>query len=146
MKIVIGSDHAGFDLKELVIQFLEKNNYEVIDYGTHNSHSTDYPDFAHKVANAIHTNAFEAGILLCGSANGVAITANKYANVRAAICWTAEIARLARQHNHANLLCLPARFITRQDAYAIAESFFNAQYEDGRHLRRVEKINQVICS
>lgn len=146
MKIVIGADHAGFDLKELVIQFLKDNKYEVADCGTHDNNSTDYPDFAHKVANAVNNNSFEAGILLCGSANGVAITANKYSQVRAAICWTAEIARLARQHNHANLLCLPARFITQQDAFTIIESFFNTQYEAGRHLRRVEKINQIICS
>lgn len=146
MKIVIGADHAGFDLKELVVQFLKDNKYEVTDCGTHDNNSTDYPDFAHKVANAVNNHSFEAGILLCGSANGVAITANKYTQVRAAICWTAEIARLARQHNHANLLCLPARFITIQDAFTIIESFFNTQYEGGRHLRRVEKINQIICS
>jgi len=146
MKIVIGSDHAGFDLKVLVIQFLQKENHEIIDYGTHSKESTDYPDFAHKVAHDVHDNSFEAGILLCGSANGVAITANKYTNVRAAIGWTTEIAELARLHNHANLLCLPARFISEQEAYAITYRFLNTPYEGGRHLRRVEKINQIICS
>jgi len=117
MKIVIGSDHAGFNLKEEVIQFL---------------------------TNAVNDNTFEAGVLLCGSANGVAITANKYANVRAAVCWIEEIALLARQHNHANLLCLPARFITNKEAFTITKSFLNTSYEGGRHLRRVEKIKQVI--
>ncbi len=144
MKIVIGSDHAGFELKELVVQFMQKENHEIIDIGTNSNDSADYPDFAHQVAHSVNDRTFEAGILLCGSANGVAITANKYAQVRAAICWTPEIAELARMHNHANLLCLPARFITNEAAFTITKSFFNTSYEGGRHLRRVNKINQII--
>lgn len=143
MKIVIGSDHAGFDLKQSLIGFFEEKDFDVVDFGTHSSDSTDYPDFAHKVAHAVNDNSFEVGILICGSANGVAMTANKYAKVRAAICWTAEIARLARQHNHANVLCLPARFISKEEAWEITEDFLNTQLEGGRHLKRVEKINQI---
>jgi len=143
MKIVIGSDHAGFDLKQFLIGLFEGKKYELVDSGTHSSDSADYPDFAHKVAHQVNSNAFELGILICGSANGVAMTANKYTNVRAAICWTPEIAQLARQHNHANILCLPARFITEEEAKTITETFLTTQIEEGRHLRRVEKINQI---
>lgn len=143
MKIIIGSDHAGFELKEFIINLFKEKKAEVIDSGTYSTDSTDYPDFAHKVAHEVNNKVFELGILICGSANGVAMTANKYSNVRAAICWTAEIAQLARQHNHANILCLPARFITEEEAKTITETFLTTQIEEGRHLRRVEKINQI---
>lgn len=146
MKIIIGSDHAGFELKEFVINLFKEKKVEVVDSGTYSKDSTDYPDFAHKVAHAVNEKSYKLGILICGSANGVAMTANKYANVRAAICWTPEIAKLARQHNHANILCLPSRFISKEEAWTITQTFLSTQIEEGRHLRRVEKINQINCS
>jgi len=141
MKLAIGSDHAGFEYKEALKSWLESNGYSVTDFGTHSSASADYPDFAHPVANAVEKKESELGLLVCGSANGVAITANKHQGIRAAICWNEELAGLARQHNDANILCLPARFISPEDAQAILKKFLSTSFEGGRHANRVNKIS-----
>lgn len=141
MKIAFGSDHAGFNYKNNLIEELEEAGFEVIDMGPESSESTDYPDFAHPVAKAVEDGDCDYGILLCGSGNGVAMTANKHNNIRAAICWNEELAELARKHNNANVLCIPARFIEYDDASDIAEIFLNTEFEGGRHERRVNKIN-----
>ena len=139
--IAIGSDHAGFEYKTKLIQYLNiEKGIALRDFGTYSDSSVDYPDFAHPVANAVESGAYEMGILLCGSANGVAIAANKHAQIRAAICWTEEIAQLARQHNNANILCLPARFLTLEGAFKIVDTFFSTAFEGGRHATRVDKI------
>lgn len=138
MTIAIGSDHAGFEYKELLKEFLKQ--YEVKDFGTYSSSSADYPDFAHAVASVVEKAEYTKGILVCGSANGVAITANKHQGIRAAICWTKEIAELARLHNDANVLCIPARFISKDEAMAIVMTFINTAFEGGRHATRVGKI------
>lgn len=140
MKIAIGGDHAGFVYKDIIKKVLMENGHQVEDFGTHSAESVDYPDFAHPVADSVEKKDSDLGILICGSANGVAMTANKHQGIRAAICWTAELAELARQHNNANILCIPARFISQDDARAITESFLNTEFEGGRHQRRVEKI------
>jgi len=139
-KIAIGADHAGFEYKELLKKWLEKNGYSVKDFGTYNTESADYPDFAHPVASSVEKNEFDLGVLVCGSANGVAITANKHQGVRAALCWNEELASLARQHNNANVLCLPARFIDVNLAEKILDRFLHSSFEGGRHERRVNKI------
>lgn len=139
--IAIGADHAGFEYKEYLKKWLEQNGYSCKDFGTYNTESADYPDFAHPVASAVETNKFDLGLLICGSANGVAITANKHQGIRAAICWTEELASLARQHNNANVLCLPARFISKELAEMILDRFLNSSFEGGRHERRVAKIS-----
>lgn len=139
-KIAIGADHAGFEYKELLKKWLEKNGYAFKDFGTYSLDSADYPDFAHPVASAIEKNEFGLGVLVCGSANGVAMTANKHQGIRAAICWTEELAALARQHNNANVLCIPARFITEEMAEKILDKFLHTAFEGGRHERRVNKI------
>lgn len=140
-KIAIGSDHAGYELKEEVKTLLQKQGFEPSDFGTHSTASTDYPDFAHAVASAVEKGEHELGILICGSANGVAMTANKHQGIRAAICWNEELASLARQHNNANILCLPARFIKMELAEKIVNRFLKADFEGGRHERRVNKIS-----
>lgn len=140
-KIAIGSDHAGFEMKEKVKDILRNLGHEVNDYGTHSVESVDYPDFAHPVANAVEKGEYELGVLVCGSANGVAMAANKHQGIRAAICWNEELATLARQHNNANILCLPARFISMDLSEKIVEGFFKAHFEGGRHERRVDKIS-----
>ncbi len=140
MKIAIGADHAGYDAKVIAVDWLISNGHEVNDIGTHSADSVDYPDFAHQVAEAVENSNVELGVLICGSANGVAMSANKHANIRAAICWTPEIASLARQHNDANVCCLPARFVTTDELKAILKAFFEAHFEGGRHARRVGKI------
>lgn len=140
-KIAIGSDHAGFEYKEALRTWLEKNGYTYQDFGTYSTASADYPDFAHPVANAVEGKEFDMGILVCGSANGVAITANKHQGIRAAICWTEELAGLARQHNDANVVCIPARFISLDDAQKITNRFLTENFEGGRHANRVGKIS-----
>jgi len=139
--IAIGSDHAGFECKELLVQYLADNGYEFKDFGTFSSDSFDYPDVAHPVARAVESGEFERGILVCGSANGVAITANKHAQIRAAICWLDDIAQLSRQHNDANIICIPARFVSSQLASSMVELFMNTPFEGGRHATRVGKIS-----
>jgi ribose 5-phosphate isomerase B len=140
-KIAIGSDHAGFEYKEALVKWLSKNGYDLKDFGTYSAESTDYPDFAHPVANAVETGEFDLGVLVCGSANGVAITANKHQGIRAAICWNEELASLARQHNNANIVCLPARFVSYDVAEKIVDRFFHTNFEGGRHAKRVNKIS-----
>ena len=140
-KIAIGSDHAGFEYKEALKQWLEKNDYGLKDFGTYSTASADYPDFAHPVADAVEKKEFDLGILVCGSANCVAITANKHQGIRAAICWTEELASLARQHNDANIVCIPARFISLELAEKITGKFLTEPFEGGRHANRVGKIS-----
>ena len=139
IKIAIGSDHAGFDQKELLKNFLA--DYEVEDFGTHTADSVDYPDFAHPVASAVENGAFDFGILLCGSANGVAITANKHQGIRAGLCWENEVASLVRKHNNANVLCIPTRFVSDALATEITTTFLTTEFEGGRHQNRVDKIS-----
>lgn len=138
--IAIGNDHAGLDYKNSIVQFLESKGYEVIDKGTNKGDSVDYPDFAHPVAQAVETGEAQLGIVMCGSGNGVAITANKHKGIRAALCWQVEIAKLARQHNNANVLALPIRFVTQEVALDMVAAFVDTAFEGGRHARRVEKI------
>jgi ribose 5-phosphate isomerase B len=140
-KIAIGSDHAGYEMKEEVKSLLQKQGFEITDFGTHNTESADYPDFAHPVAIAVEKGENDLGILICGSANGVAMAANKHQGIRAAICWNEELASLARQHNNANVLCLPARFIKMELAEKIVDQFLKVDFEGGRHERRVNKIS-----
>ena len=140
MKLAIGSDHAGFDYKEKLRTKLE-GQFEVRDFGTHSRDSADYPDFAHPVSLAVERKDFDLGILVCGSANGVAITANKHQGIRAAICWNEELASLARKHNDANILCIPARFIGFELAEKIVHQFITTDFEGGRHSTRVNKIS-----
>lgn len=140
MKIIIGSDHAGFELKEQLIKYLNDLEVEIIDEGTYSTKSVDYPDYAHAVATAIEKGKATTGILICGSANGVCMTANKHKKIRASIAWNPEIAALAKQHNNANILCLPARFISANKAKTIVSAFLDAEFEGGRHQKRVDLI------
>ena len=140
MKIAIASDHAGFDLKEKIKALLTSKEIEFKDFGAFSTDSVDYPDFAHPAATAVENKEADFGILLCGSGNGIAMTANKHQDVRAAICWNTELAELARQHNDANILVLPARFISEELGLEIVEAYLNAEFEGGRHQRRVDKI------
>jgi ribose 5-phosphate isomerase B len=139
IKIAIGSDHAGFEYKEMLRSYLA--DYEVKDFGTYSMESADYPDFAHPVASAVESTEFTFGILVCGSANGVAITANKHQQIRAAISWLNEIALLARQHNNANVLCIPARFVSEELAKEMTTTFLHTPFEGGRHQNRVSKMS-----
>ncbi|MBK8493522.1 MAG: ribose 5-phosphate isomerase B [Saprospirales bacterium] len=138
--IAIGCDHAGFDFKDAIIALLKEEGYEVRDFGTNSADSVDYPDFVHPVADLVEQGKAQLGIVICGSGNGVAMTANKHQGIRAALCWTEELAALARQHNNANVLALPARFISLELALAITRTFIHTDFEGGRHERRVEKI------
>ena len=138
--IIIGADHAGFDMKEKVKAYLTAKGFSLVDKGTYSADSVDYPDFAHAVARELENDKTKTGILLCGSANGVAITANKHAHIRAAVCWTEEIAKLARQHNNANIICIPSRFVEETTAEKMVDAFLNTDFEGGRHAKRVEKI------
>lgn len=140
MKIYIGSDHAGVGLKTLVKERFG-GQFEFVDAGTFTTESVDYPDFAHEVASKVLNDSQSLGILICGTGNGMAITANKHAGVRAALCWAPEIAALAKQHNNANIIVLPARFISEEQAMATLAAFFDAKFEGGRHQRRIDKIN-----
>lgn len=139
VRIAIGADHAGFEYKQILVDFLKE--YTIKDFGTYTAQSVDYPDFAHPVANAVESGEFTLGILVCGSANGVAITANKHKGIRAAICWNEELAVLARTHNNANILCIPARFISQDLTKQISLKFINSKFEAGRHANRVGKIS-----
>ena len=140
--IIIGSDHAGFTLKEAIKKRFS-STFDFTDKGTFSSDSVDYPDYAHAVAGEVGTGKYTFGILLCGSANGVAITANRHSGVRAAICWMPEIADLARKHNNANIICIPARFVSDETAFLMIEKFFSTEFEGGRHQKRIDKINCV---
>ena len=143
MKIAIGNDHAGTELKQQVLRYLEENNHTVINVGTDSDESVDYPDFAHQVGKMVNKNEIEMGVVICGSGNGVNITANKYPSVRSALCWTTEIAALARQHNNANVIAIPARFVSNTLALEMVKVFFETDFEGGRHSRRVDKIAQL---
>jgi len=139
--IAIGSDHAGYQYKNEIVSLLESKGLQVKDMGVYNEESADYPDFAHPVAHAVEKREVSSGILICGSGNGVAITANKHQGIRAALCWKPEIARLARQHNNANILCIPARFVTIEEARNMVDTFLETEFEGGRHQTRVNKIS-----
>jgi ribose 5-phosphate isomerase B len=139
--IVIGSDHAGFELKESIKAFLLEQNISFSDIGTYSTQSCDYPDIAHELALIVVRNEAERGILICGSGEGVCITANKHESIRAALVWNVEIAKLSRQHNDANVLCLPARFLSESDANTIVQTFIQTAFEGGRHQKRIDKIN-----
>jgi ribose 5-phosphate isomerase B len=142
MKIAIGSDHAGFELKEKVIKHLKDKGFVVQDFGTYSEERADYPDFAHTVAISVENKENDFGVLMCGSGNGINITANKHKGIRSALCWNEEVASLARQHNDANILTLPARCISAELALKCVDSFFGASFEGGRHEDRVKKISQ----
>ena len=138
--IAIGADHAGYEYKSFLVKLLQNKGLQVKDFGTYSTDSVDYPDFAHPVASAVESGEAGCGILICGSANGVAITANKHEGIRAAICWLTDIARLAREHNNANVLCLPARFVSPSEAEEMVNVFLTTAFEGGRHQNRVGKI------
>lgn len=138
--VAIGADHAGFEYKNIIIDLLKSKGLTVNDLGTYTADSVDYPDFAHPVANAVEKGEAGVGVLICGSANGVAITANKHQGIRAALCWSDEIARLSRQHNNANVICIPARFVSTTVAQEMVTSFLETPFEGGRHANRVGKI------
>jgi len=139
MKITIGCDHAGVEYKSKIVEFLEKKGYQVLDVGTHGKESVDYPDYAHLVAEEVLAGA-DFGILICGSGNGVSMAANKHKGIRAALCWSEEITKLARQHNDANIISIPARFMSLEKSTQIIITFLTESFEGGRHQRRVEKI------
>ncbi len=141
-KIALGGDHAGYTYKKEIIADLQSKGYEVKDFGPFSEASVDYPDFVHPLSKAVESKEFDFGILICGSGNGVAITANKYKDIRASLCWTNDLAAVARQHNDAHILCLPARFIELSDAKKFVQTFIDTPFEGGRHQNRVDKINK----
>lgn len=140
-KIAIGGDHAGFEMKNKVVDALQQEGHKIKDYGPFNPESVDYPDYVHPLATAVHRGEFDFGIAICGSGNGVSMVANKHRGIRAAICWEPGLASLSRAHNNANILCLPARFISMEQALEIVDSFLKEPFEGGRHERRVDKID-----
>ncbi|MFB0903766.1 MAG: RpiB/LacA/LacB family sugar-phosphate isomerase [Nonlabens sp.] len=140
MKISIGNDHAGPDYKQAVVKMLEERGHHITNHGTNTFDSVDYPDFAHKVGQDIDTGSSHIGIVICGSAQGVSMTVNKYQNVRGAVCWTSEIASLSREHNNANVICIPARFTSILQSVAMVETFLDTDFSGGRHATRVDKI------
>jgi ribose 5-phosphate isomerase B len=142
MKIAIGSDHAGYKLKETLKAWLTSKGFDVKDFGTYSEERADYPDFAHPVAKAVEDKDVDRGVVICGSGNGVNMTANRHHNVRSALCWNEEIAKLARQHNDANVIALPARFISEQEAEKCVDAFLSTEFEGGRHTERVKKIEE----
>jgi ribose 5-phosphate isomerase B len=139
--IAIGCDHAGYPYKSAVVSLLNGQGHHVLDFGTDSPESVDYPEFVHPVARAVLSGEADLGVVMCGSGNGVAITANKYAGIRAALCWKPELAELARRHNDANVLALPVRFVSEEEALAMVEAFVATDFEGGRHGTRVAKIN-----
>ena len=139
-KLVIACDHAGFEYKEIIKKYLE-GKYELKDYGTYSQDSVDYPDFVHPAASSVENGENELGILICGSGQGVAITANKHQKIRCALCWDPELAALAKQHNNANMVAIPARFVSEEKALEIVDTFLNTEFEGGRHQNRVDKIS-----
>lgn len=139
--IAIGADHAGFGYKQIIVEWLKGLGYQVQDFGTDNQDSVDYPDFAHPTASFVESGNAAFGILLCGSANGVAITANKHQGIRAGLCWDNDVAKLVRLHNDANIICIPARFVSLENAQHMIETFINTEFEGGRHANRTAKIS-----
>ncbi len=142
--IAIASDHGGFEMKEFIKTKLEFTKYKIKDFGTFSEESVDYPDLIHPLSRAINDNEYEIGIIICGSGNGAQITANKYPNVRAGLCWNEEQAMLTRMHNNANVLSLPGRFVTLNNAWNIVEVFLATDFEGGRHIQRVDKISKIL--
>ena len=140
MRIAIGNDHAGTAYKQAIVRFLEEKGHTVFNAGTDDNDSVDYPDFIHPVASRVEDGSADMGIIICGSGNGAAMTANKHQHVRAALCWTSEISRLAREHNDANVLSIPARYTSQPQAIEMVDVFLNTEFEGGRHKRRVDKI------
>ena len=140
MKIAVASDHDGFELKVLMKEYLKEKGYEVEDFGPFSGESSDYPDFAHPMALSIENQETMLGISMCGSGNGINITANKHSGIRSALCWNPEIAELARQHNDANICALPARFLSEKEAKKIVDVFLSTEFDGGRHKRRIDKI------
>jgi ribose 5-phosphate isomerase B len=140
MKISIGNDHAGTGYKQMIQTVLEKEGHKLTNYGTNEEDSVDYPDFVHPVANDVENGNADLGIIICGSGNGANMTANKHQGVRSALCWTVEIAKLAREHNNANILSIPSRFVSEELATEMVEVFLNTKFEGGRHQRRIDKI------
>lgn len=140
MKISIGNDHAGPEYKKAIVAFLEEKGYEVINHGTDTPNSVDYPDFGHPVAEDVESGNVNFGIIICGSGNGIAMSANKHQGIRAAVCWTKEISALSRQHNNANIISIPARFTSIHQAVEMVETFLTTEFEGGRHALRVNKI------
>lgn len=145
-KIGIACDHAGYEMKEFLVGYLDAMGYEVLDFGTHSEESVDYPDYAHPLAEAVEKGEVACGVALCGSGEGMAITLNKHQGIRAGLVWDKQIAHLIRQHNNANVIVLPARFITNDQAVEFVEEFLATDFEGGRHQRRIEKIPVKACS
>jgi ribose 5-phosphate isomerase B len=144
LRIAVCNDHAGYELKLKIVEYLEgEGAVEVKDFGSHSTESCDYPDFAHPMAGAIKRGEYDFGVSICGTGNGISMVLNKHLGIRAALCWKPEIAALAREHNDANVLSLPARFISEEEALNIIEVFFMSKFEGGRHQRRIDKMNQV---
>lgn len=141
MKISIGCDHAGYEYKDNIIKYLTKQGHKVTNHGTDGPDSVDYPDFAHPVAEDVESRKAKLGVLICGSGNGVAMAANKHQKIRAALCWNTDLAKLARQHNNANVIAIPARFVTKRMATNMVKAFIDTEFEGGRHKRRVGKIS-----
>lgn len=141
LPVAIGSDHAGFEYKAMLIELLTQAGWQVEDKGTYSTDSTDYPNYAHPVASMVESGEAAFGVLVCGSGNGVCMTANKHKDIRAALCWNVELAQLARQHNNANILCVPARFVSEDLAKDMLNAFMTTDFEGGRHENRVNKIN-----
>jgi ribose 5-phosphate isomerase B len=141
MKIAIGCDHAGVEVKSAIIELLEGKGYSMIDKGPFSTESVDYPDYGHQVAEAVESKEADLGVVICGSGNGINMTVNKHQGIRGALCWLPEIASLARQHNDANIIAIPARFLSQEEINTIITSFFEAEFEGGRHGRRVNKIS-----
>lgn len=140
MKVAFASDHAGYELKQYLISLMKERGYEIEDFGTHSEESCDYPDYAHPAARAVEDGECDFGIAMCGSGNGISMTLNKHQGIRAALCWLPELAELAKQHNNANILVLPARFISKEEAVKILDAYLGAEFEGGRHQRRIDKI------
>ena len=140
MKIAIGCDHAGYEIKLAVMEWMHDRGHEAEDFGTYSMASVDYPDFVHPVAKEVEAADYDFGVLVCGSGQGVTMTANKYAGIRAALCWIPEIASMTRKHNDANILCIPGRYVDRETAFAILDAFFSTEFEGGRHQNRINKI------
>lgn len=144
-KVAMASDHAGYALKQQLKEYLTGLGYEIEDFGTHSEESCDYPDFAHPAARAVESGECAFGVCMCGSGNGIQMTLNKHQGIRAALCWIPEIASLAKQHNNANILVLPARYVSYEEAVKIVDAYLNASFEGGRHQRRIDKIPAVEC-
>lgn len=140
MKVSIGCDHAGFPYKAPIVELLKKAGYEIVDFGTYSEDSVDYADFVHPVANEVESGNVSFGVIICGSGNGVAMTANKHQGIRAALCWNEEIAALGKAHNNANIIAIPARFVSKDLAVKMVDKFINTEFEGGRHQRRIQKI------